>query len=443
MAKQRMTVELEDDTIRRLTALGEPIAVLAQLAGTVAESVRDTDRLRRDETDESLRIERHKTDEILRHKADEVLRQERVADETVRVDRARADEIVQTTRRDTDREHPRQATTAGASSEVERGRADHVVQDERSNADAALARERAERRRHGDGALTAGREATDTHLIGERAHSDALIVDQRDANQQMVNATILAQELAVEADAAKQRAERSERELRAVAEFREMFIGVLGHDLRNPLASISMASGLLLERGHLVDQDARTVGRIIRNSERMSRMIMQLLDLTRARLGGGFPIEPTPADLRAICKTVVEDFDAPIELETAGDLTGSWDEDRLAEVLSNLVGNAIRYATPGTAVIVKAHADEAGPVVEIVNQGAPIPADVLPFIFEPFRRARPREKSPTGNLGLGLYIAQQIVLSHGGTLEAHCADGATTFVLHLPRSPPPVRPTPV
>ena len=113
----------------------------------------------------------------------------------------------------------------------------------------------------------------------------------------MVSATIRAQELSDEADAAKERAEGSERELRAVAEFREMFIGILGHDLRNPLASIVMAAARLLRSGHLHEHDAETAARIIRGSQRMHQMITQLLDLTRARLGGGLPIEPKPTDL--------------------------------------------------------------------------------------------------------------------------------------------------
>jgi signal transduction histidine kinase len=239
--------------------------------------------------------------------------------------------------------------------------------------------------------------------------------------------------LAIEADAARKRAENSERELREVAEFREMFIGILGHDLRNPLGAIVMSAALLLRRGHLDARDAETATRIIRSSQRMTRLITQLLDLTRARLGGGLPIEPKPTDLVALCRSVVEEFETTVQLEVEGDVTGTWDQDRLAEVLSNLVGNAVEYAAPGTAVLVKAYADEAEAVVEVVNQGEPIPADVLPFIFEPFRRAKQRQQSPQGNLGLGLYIAKQIVLSHGGALDAHSADGATTFVMRLPR----------
>jgi signal transduction histidine kinase len=219
---------------------------------------------------------------------------------------------------------------------------------------------------------------------------------------------------------------------RELAEFREMFIGMLGHDLRNPVASIVMSAAGLLRRDELGQQDAERAAIIIRGGQRMQRMITQLLEFTRARLGGGFPIQPQAADLGEVCRNVVEEFEASIQLEAEGDLAGTWDEDRLAEVLSNLVGNAVEYAQPGTGVLVKAYAQGADVVVEIVNQGEPIPADVLPFIFHPFRRAR-TEPSATGNLGLGLYIAHQIALAHGGTLDAHSADGRTTFAMRLPR----------
>jgi signal transduction histidine kinase len=260
--------------------------------------------------------------------------------------------------------------------------------------------------------------------------------DLREANGHMVSATIRAQELAEEAEAARARLTESERELRAVAEFREMFIGIVGHDLRNPLGSIDMTATSLLRHGRLDEKAKKQVTRILGSSKRMTRMISQLLDLTRARLGGGLPLEPKPADLGEICRNVVEEFDAPIQLEVEGDVTGTWDPDRLAEALSNIAGNAIEHAAPGTTVAVKAHADGAEVVVEISNRGEPIPADVLPFIFDPFRRARQQERSVTGNLGLGLYIAKQIVNSGCGTLAAYSADGSTTFLMRLPRQAP-------
>jgi PAS domain S-box-containing protein len=255
--------------------------------------------------------------------------------------------------------------------------------------------------------------------------------DLREANQHMVSATIRAQELTEKVEAALTRAEASERELRATAEFRELFIGVLGHDLRNPLGSIRMAVGMQLQRGHLDEHDRKAATLIVRGVDRMMRMIQQLLDLTRARLGGGFPIEPKASDLRDICGSVAEEFGTHIHLELEGDLTGTWDPDRLAEALSNIVGNAVEHALPGTPVVVWAYPDGAQVVVEITNRGQPIPADLLPFIFEPFHRGK-SERSATGNLGLGLYIAKQIVLADGGTLEACSIDGETTFTMRLP-----------
>jgi signal transduction histidine kinase len=431
MAKQRITVELDDETIGYLAELGKPDEVLAQLAYSAsAEGVRRPGHERRAQTDESLRVERDKTD-VAGTKLRKTV--EGVADDVVQTARQRADQVMQTARDYADSDRSPLPTATEASSERERIRADGLVGAERSKADAVLADERMQRRHQTQEFLASERDATNKNLRGERAHSDTLIVDQREANEQMVRATVRAQELALEADIAKARAEKSELELRSVGEFREMFVGILGHDLRNPLNSIVLAAALLVRRGRLDDDDAESVARIIRGSHRINRMIAQTLDLTRARLGGGLPIEVEPTDLREVFRNVVDQFDATIQLAVEGDVTGTWDADRLTEVLSNLVGNAIAYAAPETVVAVKAHADGANVVVEISNQGDPIPADVLPFIFEPFRRAQQGAKSATGNLGLGLYIAHQIVLSHGGTLDAHSAGGTTTFVMRLPR----------
>ena len=380
MAKQSIVVELDEETIRTLAVVGEPNEVLARLADFAINAVNCPDHQRRARTNESLRIERDKAD-----------------------------------KRDAEALEP---------------------SGQRAAAGAMLAHERAERRHDLACSCARERQATDEDLTGERAHVDKLLVDQREANARMVRATIRAHELADEADAATERAEESARELRTVAEFRERFMGIVGHDLRNPLASIVTSAATLLRRGHLDEHDAKTAARIISSSQRMNRMILQILDFTRARLGGGFPIEPQPTDMGDVCRDVVEEFEATIQLEVEGDVTGKWDPDRLAEVLSNLAGNAIEHAARGTVARIKAHAEGAEVIVEVSNQGDDIPADVHPFIFEPFRRAKQHEKSATGNLGLGLYIAHEIVLSHGGTLEAHSAGGTTTFVMRLPRDSP-------
>lgn len=265
------------------------------------------------------------------------------------------------------------------------------------------------------------------------AAKQRLINDQREANAQMVSATMRAHELTEEAESGRERAEESQRQLHAVAEFREIFIGVVGHDLRGPLGSIVMSAGMLLQRGRLDDQDAASAARIIRSSQRMTRMIHQLLDLTQARFGGGLTIDRKPTDLREVLRNVVEEFEVTIQVDVEGDVTGPWDPDRLGQALFNLARNAIEYAAPGTAVVVKARADGDDLVVDVSNQGDAIAADLLPVIFEPFRRGRRGETSATGKLGLGLYFAHQIVLSHGGALDAHSAGGTTTFVMRLPR----------
>lgn len=428
MAKQSFTIELDDETVRKLALLGEPIQLLAHLALSAAEGTRSSGQPKREQTDQSLRAEREKADLALALER-AVLDDE--ADEVVRIARQRADLVVRTARQEAEPENTPQSIVTEAGAMLAR----NILEHERSDADALLVGERADRSTHRAVSLAVERKTTDKDLIGERAHVDTLMVEQRDANEQMFKATFRAQELAIEAAEAKERAEQGERELRAVAEFREMFIGILGHDLRNPLGAIRLGAGLLMKRGYLLEQDQKSIALIVNSTQRMARMITQLLDLTRARLGGGLLIDPKPIDLREICQSIVEEFGTAIRLALEGDLTGTWDQDRISEVLSNLLGNAVEYAAPGTVVVLKARAEEAEVVVEVCNQGEPIPADVLPFIFEPFRRGR--GKSAAGNLGLGLYIAQQIALSHGGRLEAHSAGQLTIFVLRLPRSVPP------
>jgi two-component system CheB/CheR fusion protein len=264
----------------------------------------------------------------------------------------------------------------------------------------------------------------------------ALIADQREANEQMIRSTLLAHDAARHAEQARLRAEAREHELQEVAELREMFIGILGHDLRNPLTSVVMAALALLRRGHLDGTDARTAQRIVRGARRIDRMVAQLLDLTRARLGGGISLVRVATDLREVCRHVVEELEGPVHVDAVGDMVGDWDPDRLAAVVSNLVANALQYATPGTTVTVEARVDGADVVVEVGNVGDAIPPAVLPFIFEPFRRARRQEASANGNLGLGLYIAHEIVAAHGGSLGAASNERATTFTVRLPRGTP-------
>lgn len=271
--------------------------------------------------------------------------------------------------------------------------------------------------------------------------------DQRDANEQLVLATLRAHEDADVARGAQVAAEHAvgllrenEAELRAIAQFRERLMGIIGHDLRGPLGTMLMASGLVLAHGHLNDADARLVGRIVESGQRMARMINQLVEFTRARLGGGFELTLGNVDLGAIAWNIAEELRigsaAEIRLSREGGLTGRWDADRLAEVLSNIVGNAVEHATPGTPVVVEVRGEERAVVVEVTNAGKVIPPEMLPVIFTAFRRAVDGHTSAphtAGHLGLGLYIASELVRSHGGTLDVRSSDGSTTFTVRLPR----------
>ena len=271
--------------------------------------------------------------------------------------------------------------------------------------------------------------------------------DQQAANEHLVLATLRAHEDADGVREALERAEhvagllkQSEGELRATAEFRERLMGIIGHDLRGPLGTILMASGLVISHGNLGEADARLVGRIVDSGQRMARMINQLVEFTRARLGGGFVLTPVDVDLGAVCWNIAEELrigsSAEIQLAREGDLIGRWDADRLAEVLSNIIGNAVEHATPGTPIVIGARSEQRTVVVDVTNRGDEIPAELLPVIFTAFRRAvedRSDVRRTAGHLGLGLYIASELVGCHGGTLAVRSADGSTTFTIRLPR----------
>ena len=226
--------------------------------------------------------------------------------------------------------------------------------------------------------------------------------------------------------------------LKATEELRELFIGVLAHDLSNPLGAILSTADLMLRRGALPEVEYKATAHIASSAARALRMIDQLLDFTRGRLGGGVPIRK-PADLAQICRQMIGELQAShpgrdLLLDATGSCTGEWDPDRLAQLVGNLVANAIDHGDPDTPVRMRA-LDE-GPVVvlEVSNQGAPIPPDLLPTLFEAFHRRT--GGGPSRGLGLGMFISQQIVHAHGGTIRAQSSERerSTTLTVRLPRS---------
>jgi len=227
---------------------------------------------------------------------------------------------------------------------------------------------------------------------------------------------------------------------RAASEFQERFVAVLGHDLRNPLGAIAMAAGVLKQQAVLSSNPvtARIVGRIDSSATRMSRMIEQILDLSRSRVGGGIEVSPAVMDLRATLAAVVDELHTAhpsrtIELRCAA-IVGTWDRDRLEQVFSNLVGNAIHHGAADAPIAIAVHASDAGIQVEVHNEGPAIPEDVRETLFDPFRRgADDRRSTKSAGLGLGLYIARELVTAHGGRLEVRStATEGTTFSVWLP-----------
>jgi signal transduction histidine kinase len=213
---------------------------------------------------------------------------------------------------------------------------------------------------------------------------------------------------------------------------------MLGHDLRSPLSSVLTGSSLVLRRNDLPDAEIRTIRRIHSSGQRMARMIEQLLDFARARLDGGIPIATKPLDLRELLTHIVEELgaanqEAVIVFEHDGETDGEWDADRLAEVFSNLVHNAINYGR-GEPIHVTLRGRDDEVVVRVRNGGEPIDPSFLPVMFDAFRQAERRSRGRGGGLGLGLYIAKQIVDAHRGRIrvESRAREG-TTFEVVLPR----------
>jgi signal transduction histidine kinase/CheY-like chemotaxis protein len=220
--------------------------------------------------------------------------------------------------------------------------------------------------------------------------------------------------------------------------YNEMFAGMLGHDLRNPLSAITTGANYIA-RMNPNEKATRAATRIFSSAERMARMIDQLLDFTRIRAGGGLVLSPGHFDLREVCYKVKSKLDAAfpgcsILLEFEGNVEGEWDHDRLLQVFVSLVGNALHHGTEGHAV--KLRCDGSDPAylsVSIHNDGIVAP-EVLPILFEPFRGDTRYQRA--GGLGLGLFIARQIVEAHDGTIDVISDEATgTTLRLHLPRGP--------
>lgn len=217
----------------------------------------------------------------------------------------------------------------------------------------------------------------------------------------------------------------------------EMFSALLAHDLRSPLSAM-LASARLLQRRTQDQAALEAAARIVSSGNRMARMIEDMLDLARARLGGGFVIKREPVDFKCLVERSLREHQAAaperaIDASYVGDFAGFWDPLRITQVASNLIGNALKHGNPNQIIQVGLDGSDRNHVILAVKNGGTIPADILPHLFDPFR-AGLRRSGRSDGLGLGLYIVSQIVQAHDGRVEVKTGDGETAFHVHLPRA---------
>jgi signal transduction histidine kinase len=223
---------------------------------------------------------------------------------------------------------------------------------------------------------------------------------------------------------------------RNAAELREQFIAVLGHDLRNPLASIA-AGTRLLQKTPLNEKAVDILGMMQSSVNRMSGIINNVVDLARGRLGGGLNLDRSIAPLQPVLEQVVAEFrmsqpERPIETRFALDRPVDCDRVRIAQLASNLLGNALTYGKPGEPIRIDATTDATNFTLSIANAGEPIAPGALEHLFLPFFRGAVQPNQP--GLGLGLYIASEIARAHAGTIEAASTAAETRFTFRMPIS---------
>ena len=221
--------------------------------------------------------------------------------------------------------------------------------------------------------------------------------------------------------------------------YSDRFVGILVHDLRTPLNAINIAAYQLRETGSLSEEQASSVSRIFRSVRRIDRLVSDLAVLVRSRVGSPLPLTKAKDDLGTICEQPLEEVqashgDVAFEVRKGGDLSGNWDGERLARVVSNLAVNAVVHGSAKKVHV--AIRDEGQEVVlKVSNYGSLIPADMLDSIFEPLvHQSQTASHEASNGLGLGLFIVREIVRAHGGEVQVSSSEAeGTTFTVRLPR----------
>ncbi len=222
---------------------------------------------------------------------------------------------------------------------------------------------------------------------------------------------------------------------------RNLFLGILGHDLRNPIGAASMAAQRMERWGTTDPKQAKVVSELVRTTERATRILNDLLDLTRSSFGTDIPVVKGKTDIAKLCETIADELRSIdetqlVRVEHEGDPVGFWDTARMGQVLSNLMSNAIQYSDTRSPVTVTISGNDPDTVtVKVHNLGPPIPAENQRSIFQSGMRAHVNDPGDHTHLGLGLYIARLIVEAHGGEIAVTSDERrGTTFTVQLPRA---------
>jgi len=222
---------------------------------------------------------------------------------------------------------------------------------------------------------------------------------------------------------------------------KDLFMGILSHDLRSPLNAISMSAQLQLNAGTSKERQTMLATQIFECSSRITAIVNDLLDVTRARFGSGLPVIRAPMDMGSVSRQLVHEMQAAnptrtILLEVSGDLEGKWDKARIGQVFSNLIVNAVQYSFKDSSINITVKGGLEDVVLSVHNMGVPIPPEKFGTLFASLTRAVTDEGDHPMevNLGLGLFITEEIVVSHGGTIDVTSSkEDGTTFTARFPR----------
>jgi signal transduction histidine kinase len=224
-----------------------------------------------------------------------------------------------------------------------------------------------------------------------------------------------------------------------VAQSKERFLAILGHDLRTPIGAIITSTRFMLDTGELEEPHAALVTRMEKTARRMNRLVTDLLDFTRTRFGDSMPVNPAPMNASVMIDDIAAELRSSYEgtvvnTRSSGDTSGTWDLERLTQAVMNLASNAVHHGTPGAPMDIIATGDADGVRISVRNEGKRIPESEVSRIFDAMKELRSPSGKDRRHLGLGLYIVDKIARAHRGSVQVESTDRCTEFTVLLPRA---------